>query len=77
MVPEAQKLAYGPLATARGSIFPLFKWPNFSPLNFMKPTTQCYIGSLSHGVFEQRSSTGSGPDGFLSSGFAQIQRQIV
>ena len=42
----------------------------------MKQATQCYIGSLSHGVFEQRSSTGSGPDGFLSSGFAQIQCKL-
>ena len=71
----------GPIISIRSAsystwLFPLFKWSNFSPLNFMKPTTQCYIGSLSHGVFEQRSSTWSGPDGFLSSGFAQIQRKL-
>ena len=71
----------GPIISIRSAgystwLFPLFKWSNFSPLNFMKQTRQCYIGSLSHGVFEQRSSTGSGPDGFLSSGFAQIQRKL-
>ena len=70
------KLAYGPLGTARDS-FCFFKWSNFSPLNFVKLTTQCNIGSLSYGVFEQRSSTRSGLYGFLSCGFAQIHRQIV
>ena len=75
-VPEARKISIRS-ASYSTWLFPFFKWPNFSPLNFMKPTTQCYIGSLSLGVFEQRSSTGSGLFGFLSCGFAQIQRQIV
>ena len=76
MVLEARQISIRP---ARYStwLFLFFKWSNFSPLNFVKLTTQCNIGSLNYGVFEQRSSTISGLYGFLSCGFAQIHRKIV
>ena len=53
VVLEARQISIRP---ARYStwLFLFFKWSNFSPLNFVKLTTQYYIGSLSHGVYARQ-----------------------